>query len=199
VVKKEFSVFWLLFAAIAGSVVTIVAMALARQTRPAPIVIQPPPPTATALPAATVAPIRVYVNGAVNAAGVYELPAGSILADAVALAGDLAPEAAAAFVNLALPLSDGMHIYIPSEEETPGDTPVVVSEPADLSGPGPVNINTATAVELETLPGVGPATAQKIIAYRDENGPFATIEDIMLVAGIGEVKFDGLKELITVH
>jgi competence protein ComEA len=101
-----------------------------------------------------------------------------------------------------------MQIYVPSLAEVSEAAVPVVSDPAPLTrsgevidmtaGGGLVNINTAGLEELDSLPGIGPSTAQKILDYRDENGRFNTIEELMNVSGIGEAKFDGVKDLITV-
>jgi competence protein ComEA len=149
--------------------------------------------------------MRVYISGAVAAPAVYPLPPGSIIDDLVRAAGGFSAEADPAAVNLAQPLADGMQVHVPVRAEAL-PTPPPVSAPAagvrsggvtvDLTGL--VDINTATAAQLEALPGVGPATAADIIAYRETNGPFATIEAIMDVPGIGEGKFAEMKALIRV-
>lgn len=207
-VEKKVSVWWMPVCLFLGATGAFLFMTLSERVRPAPIVIEPPPPTPLPSPTPTPRPIRVYVSGEVVAAAVYELPADSIVADAVEAAGDFTEEAAADLVNLAQPLADGMHIHIPAaaEVEVAGERPIV-SGPAGGSsasvGAGRdgdlVNINTASMEELETLPGVGPATAQNIIDYREANGPFERIEEIMDVSGIGEAKFEQMEELITVE
>jgi competence protein ComEA len=180
-------------------------MQAGKRIAPAPIVIEtvaPRPtaePTFTPLPTATAAPLLVYVSGEVARPAVYELAPGSIIEDAMLAAGGATAAAELAGVNLALRLADGMHIHIPAKGEM-GAIPVVSGGEASSSerGPaGPVNINTATAEELETLPGIGPATAGAIIEYREANGPFARIEEIMDVTGIGEAKYEQIRELIT--
>ena len=184
-----------------GAIFASVLLVLLRQTQPAPIVIQTPLPTWTPSPTETPAPLSVYVSGEVRYADVYYLPPGSIVRDLVERAGSFTDDAAVDAVNLAEPLVDGMHIYIPSiDEATP---PPVIRTSSDAgaeeSGGPTVNINTATAAELDTLPGVGPATATKIIEYREANGPFAQIEEIMDVSGIGEAKFEAMKDHIVVE
>jgi len=170
-----------------------------RQTT-VPIELLPP------LPTPTQTPLRVHILGAVNAPGVYELPRGSILQDALNAAGGLAPSADASRLNLAKPLNDGEQIVIP-EVLAPGQpTPTpdarvpLPTAPPDSAAPitGLININTATQAELEALPEVGPATAQRLIEYRNANGPFATIEDIQNVRGIGPATFEAIKPFITV-
>jgi competence protein ComEA len=183
------------------------AMSLLNQVRPAPIVIVAPEPTP--LPELTATPglIRVFVNGAVKQAAVYELPPNSLVQQAIEAAGGFMEEANTAVINLAQPLSDGLQIYVPTQgEEVTAPALLTVSNPvpgdtAETSSTIPgslININTATGAELEELPGIGPTTAQNILDHRDANGPFATIESIMDVSGIGDGRFNQIKELITV-
>lgn len=191
-----------------GSAVTAVGLTMANRVRPAPIVIVPPEPTTPPEPTATPGPMRVYVNGAVAAPDVYELPPGSLVADALEAAGGWTAEANTAVVNLAQSLTDGAQVYVPSQDEEAAVPAVVVEsrttsldvleDTGATSSGGLVNINTATAEELDALPGIGPSTAQKILDYRDENGRFNSIEEIMNVSGIGEAKFNSVKDLITV-
>lgn len=189
-----------------GVIVGVGGMAVSNRTRPAPIVIQPPAPPAAAGPTATPAPLTVFVNGQVVRPAVYELPAGAIVADAIEQAGGFAADAYQEIVNLAQPLADGMQINVPSRSAVVA-TPAVIVAPATSGGAvggggmaagGRVNLNTATLAELEELPGVGPSTAQKIIDYREDNGPFGAIEEVMNVSGIGEAKFAEMEPFITV-
>ncbi len=198
---------WLVVGMFLGIIVGVGGLTLSKQVQPAPIVIVPPEPTPAPAATATPGPIRVFVNGKVTEPAVYELPPGSLVEAAIEAAGGFAAEADTAVVNLAQPLSDGVQVYVPSEEE---DVPVpltVVSKPntspamASAGGStavGLININTATIEELDTLPGIGPSTAQKIIEHRESAGPFAAIENIMDVTGIGEAKFAKIKDQITV-
>lgn len=192
-----------------GIIVTLVGMTLFKQTQPAPIMITPPEPTITAVPTETPGPIQVFVNGAVAAEAVYTLPPNSILQDAVQAAGGFAPEANEAVVNLAQPLFNGAQVYIPFLTEEAG-TPTAVtiieaaseanqSEQDAATAGAVVNINTADSAQLDTLPGIGPSTAEKIVAYREENGPFSVIEEIMDVPGIGAGKFAEIRDLITIE
>ncbi len=191
-----------------GSAVTAVGLTMTNRVKPAPIVITPPEPTPQPEPTATSGPMRVYVSGAVTAPAVYELPLDSRVEQAIEAAGGFNDEANTAVVNLAQPLMDGAQVYVPSQEETAAAPPVVadsrtaslnvLSDTAVTDAGGLVNINTANSEELDTLPGIGPSTAQKILNYRDENGRFNAIEEIMNVSGIGEAKFNSIKELITV-
>lgn len=186
---------------------------LRRQAQPAPIEILPDTSAATPSPFAspvppTAGPLRVYVSGAVVRPAVYALPPGSIIDDAVRAAGGFAAGADTVAVNLAQPVADGMQVHVPLLGETMA-TPPPVSLPPDagpttaarmggITSSGLININTATQADLEMLPGIGPSTAANIIAHREANGPFATLEAIMDVPGIGEGRFEAIRELITV-
>ncbi len=163
----------------------------------APVVVSTPLPTPTPFHTPTPALIRVHVSGAVLDPAVYELVVGSIVQDAVDAAGGPAADADLDHINLAVELNDQQQVYVPRQGET--NPPPVISGGESDSGEtagAQVNINTATATELETLPRVGPATAQRILEYREENGPFATIEDIQNVSGIGPATFEGFREMI---
>lgn len=163
-----------------------------------PIVISTPFPTSTRVPTPTPSPIRVYVSGAVNDPAVYELELGSIVQDAIDAAGGPVSDADLEGINLALELKDQQQVHVPREGEA-SPPPVVSGGASEEEAKGAaVNINTATAVELEKLPGVGPVTAEKIVEYREENGPFESIEEIQDVPGIGEKTFEGMEGMIIV-
>ena len=144
--------------------------------------------------------IVVHVCGCVQTPGVYELNEGSRLIDAVTLAGGFTKEAAQDFVNQAMVIVDGQKIEIPSVEEVKAG--FVVEDPNHVqteSGTDKrININLATKEELMTLPGIGEAKAQSIIAYRNENHGFQSIDDIQQIAGIKEAIYSKVKDLITV-
>lgn len=146
--------------------------------------------------------IVVHVDGAVAEPGVYELPSGSRANDAVIAAGGLLDDADTSTINLAATLSDGEKLYIPTEGEevtvSTTSTSTTTSTSDDSSETELININTATAEELDELPGIGEATAAAIIEDRETNGEFTSIEDIMRVSGIGEAKFANIKDLICV-
>lgn len=130
--------------------------------------------------------------------GVYELPSGSIARQAIEKAGGALDNAAIDWINLAATLSDGEQLTVPIHAE-PGD-PTSVSHPEGQSpSKDPLNINTATAPELERLPGIGPSLAQKIVENRDKYGPFEKVEDITRVSGIGPAKFEQIRDLICVR
>ena len=155
----------------------------------------------------------VYVSGYVNNPGVYELSAGSRVIDAIDAAGGYSKEAYDNYLNLASLIADGQMIYVPSEEEVEsGSIERGVASGADGSGVGGVtggngggnssgsgalvNINQASKEELMTLPGIGESKADKIIAYREENGRFSTPEGIMEISGIKDVLYNKIKDKI---
>ncbi len=171
-----------------------------------------PPPTASLW--------VVQVSGAVVQPGVYELPAGRRVQDAVRAAGGFTSDASTTAVNLAALIKDGENIVIPANPPTPavvipratstsqpaarGENPPLTPAPLPTTQEQPattpdglININTASLEELDRLPEIGPVMAQRIIDYRTTNGPFAAIEDIMNVQGIGPATFEKIKTLIT--
>ena len=155
--------------------------------------------------------IIVHITGEVKYWGVLELEKGSRIIDAVNKAGGFTDEADTEKVNLAYELTDGVKVYIPSKNvdkesnittqeyitTESGDNEIVEETEMKHSSNILVNINEATQTELETLPGIGPSIALKIILYRKENGKFSTIEDIKNISGIGENKFESIKDLIS--
>lgn len=159
---------------------------ITRPPRGEPIILLPPP---------TQSPIMVYVGGEVSNAGLYALPLGSRVNDAIQAAGGFTDNADTRTLNLAKLLKDGEQIEVP-KVLLPGSTENGTKS-FSLSS-ALVNINTATLEELETLPEIGPKTAQYIIDFRNANGPFNKIEDIQDVPDIGPVTFEKIKELITI-
>lgn len=183
------------------------------------------PATAVAAATATVPVLRVYVTGAVERPGIVTLRGEPRVADAVLAAGGLAPDAAGAAVNLAAWVQDGAHVHVPAESETAmaaagsnltsqgeGNAPrllgVMGSGTASGSRPGGsgpqasagrLNINTATAAELEQLPGIGPALAERIVAYREVHGPFRSVDEMLAVSGIGEKTLARFADRISVQ
>lgn len=157
-------------------------------------------------PESVAASIFVHIDGAVVAPGVYELTrlTGALprVNDAVIAAGGLAEDADTSALNLAAVLSDGEKIHVPRQGEAVAaeQTSSGAASRSDVgaSSSGVININTATAEELDSLPGIGPSTAAAIVEDRERNGPFASPEDLMRVSGIGEGKFSKLKGQISV-
>jgi competence protein ComEA len=181
-----------------GLLVAGIILVVATPPRGVPLSLQPMP---------TRAPILVHVDGAVHSPGVYSLPTGSSVQDAIEAAGGLTENAETRTVNLARILQDGEQIYIPEynsdHPEEPNLSLETAPQPAPDSPPEdgnqtayPVNINPAQAYELETLPGIGPGKAADIISYREVHGPFMKIEDIMNNDGIAEGTFTEIKDLI---
>lgn len=167
--------------------------------------------------------IIVHISGAVNKEGIVELKENSRIADAIEKAEGLKEEACIDEINLAYILEDGMKIHIPTKEEVNSEKEVQSQEyitksrgtnveddsknnnnssqspnGTTLVQNSKININTATQTELETLPGIGPSTAVKIINYREQQGKFKSVEDIKNVSGIGDSKFNKIKDLIRV-
>jgi competence protein ComEA len=140
----------------------------------------------TMLPSATPSKITIYINGAVATPGLYTLPEGSRVDDALKASGGSLPGAEMSNINLATLLTDGQQINIPGIVDT------------SHVNVGRVNINTATVEELNTLPGIGPTTAQAIVDYRLQNGPFQTIQDIQNVQGIGPATYALIQDYINV-
>jgi competence protein ComEA len=154
--------------------------------------------------------IFVHVLGAVAQPGLFEVEDGARVVDVVAAAGGLLPTADQTGVNLARLVSDGEQLYIPAVGEVPpgqaGGAPGGAVPGAGVAGAGAggsgaaatVNLNTATAADLDTLPRIGPAMAQRILDYREAEGRFASVEDLQNVTGIGEKTFAALKDLVSV-
>jgi len=139
----------------------------------------------------------VHISGAVPRPGVYALPKGARVQEAISAAGGFLAEADKANINLAALIEDGEKLDIPYIE---GASPVLATpeEAVVVTTTELIDINIASQAELESLPGIGPTTAQKIIEYRDANGPFLSTEDIINVPGIGPGTYERIKDLITV-
>jgi competence protein ComEA len=179
-----------------------------RRPQPVAFQLQPPPATATPAPSPTPAPITVDVAGAVLRPGVYELPASARSADAITAAGGFAPSADQAALSLAQPLQDGDKLIVPEAGANRSASAAIVPEAPDVgasrgsvldvAGVALININTASALELEALPAIGPVTAQAIVDYRTTHGNFRSVEEIVSVKGIGPATLEKIKLLITV-
>lgn len=182
---KQMAIYTLINLLLVGAVVFLM-----RRPEPGAMEIVTPPPTPTP------SPLRVYVSGAVLKPDVYSLPPGSIVKDALVAAGGPSPEADLDSINLAMPLKDGMHVLIPRKGEA---SPVAASVLSPQSTSPLININTASQAELESLPGIGPVLARRIIEFRQTHGPFNSIEELKKVPGIGEATFSRIKDYITVR
>jgi competence protein ComEA len=148
--------------------------------------------------------VVVHVAGAVVSPGVRRLPPGSRVTDALDAAGGALPGADLPRINLAALLVDGQQVYVPKPgEELPVAAGAGLPGGTGAAGGGPVpgarvDLNTATAEQLDTLPGVGPATASAIIAHREQHGPFTSVDQLLDVRGIGEAKLEQLRDLVSV-
>lgn len=162
--------------------------------RPAAAIAPPASPAAPSVAASPAgAPLFVHVAGAVRRPGLYELAPGGRVADAIAAAGGAGARADLGLLNLAAPLTDGMKIEVLGK----GAARSPASEPATPGAPAAVSLNSADAAALETIPGVGPVTAAAILAYRDEAGPFTSIEQLMDVSGIGPATLESIRPYVT--
>lgn len=154
--------------------------------------------------------IVIHITGAVQKTGILILPEGARIADAIDASGGSTESADLDEVNLAYVLQDGQKVYIPSKEDkvkleskayimSGSGNNVIVQEVNEKGGNKKVNINSATQSELENLPGVGEAIASRIIEYRQQNGKFSKVEDLQNVKGIGDAKFNNMKEYVMVQ
>jgi competence protein ComEA len=181
-------------ALVLGALALALALALAnRMLRDAGTAYDAPAPHASAaVPAVPRSLVVVDVVGAVRRAGLYRLPQGSRIADALARAGGATRKAELDLVNLAAPLADGSQIVVP--------TRAAARQAGGGGGPsapaGPVHLNSATEADLEALPGVGPVTAQKILDYRQHHGAFGSVDELDAIPGIGPKRLDQLRDLV---
>lgn len=173
-----------------GFLATGILLLVARKPSGRPVELLFPP---------TPEPIMVHVTGAVVSPGVYELPAGSRVLQAVQAAGGFSDEANQETVNLAASLSDGMMVRVPMVgEELAGD--VLRSGTGDeVTGIEPVDLNSATKEDLMRLPNIGPTRAEAIINYRETYGPFQSVEEIINVSGIGMDTYEVVRDLVIVR
>jgi competence protein ComEA len=172
-----------------GLASTGLILLLIRQPRQYPIQLLPPP---------TPGPLSVHVAGAAERPGVYLLPRDSIVQDALAAAGGPTSSADLDRINLAANLEDGQRVYIP-QIKTSGSSAEGHVLPSEINPDQMININTASAAELELLPGIGPSLAKEIIDHRSANGLFNTADDLLAVSGIGPAKVALIRDLITFH
>ena len=196
--KPGWAATWLIgFSIVLSLLVAGIILLVSSQPRGEPIRLHPPPSPPL---------LVIQVSGAVAQPGVYQLAPGSRVQDAIRAAGGALPEASLGTINQAAPIEDGDMVWVPfsvpengQDPETPPAFPSRLPESApEVAVEFPVNINTATAEELEALPGIGTELARRIIEYRTVNGPFTDPEDIQNVDGIGSGKFEAIKDLITV-
>jgi competence protein ComEA len=163
----------------------------------APDVVAPVEPVSDASKPATQPALVVHVVGAVRRPGLFRLREGERVADAVARAGGATGKAYLAGLNLAAPLVDGIQVVVPTKAAADAGAGLP-GQPGAAGELGPkVSLATATAEELDELPGVGPVTAQTIIDYRTEHGPFRSVDDLDAVPGIGPTRVEQLRELVT--
>jgi competence protein ComEA len=137
----------------------------------------------------------VHVVGAVRRPGLYRLPAGSRIADAVRRAGGPTRRADTELVNLAAPVADGVQVVVPRKAPPAGAAGDLGEDSGSSAPQGPVHLNTATLEDLDALPGVGPVTAQKILDYRQEHGAFSSVDELDAVPGIGPARLEELRDL----
>ncbi|HET7011273.1 MAG TPA: ComEA family DNA-binding protein [Anaerolineales bacterium] len=173
-----------LFAVLLGATASGLLFLSVSKPRGKPIELLPPP---------TPSPLRIHVAGAVQRPGVYGLAPGSIVEDALRAAGGATSDADVDRINLAAPLTDGERISVPRSVTPAPDAPDD-SDP----GNGALDLNEATASDLEKLPGIGPGLAQAIIQYRTAHGPFRRVEDLLLVPGIGPSRLAQIRDLVRV-
>lgn len=185
---------------IAALAVTVGIGILRSASAPVDEVVFDEPPASSPAPSAEA--LYVHVSGAVAVPGLYVLESDARVVDAIASAGGFADDADADAVNLARPLDDGEQLYVPRDGELPSAVPPGASGggsgAARAGGDGLVNLNTADAAALETLPRIGPALAARIIAWRDGNGGFTSVDDLLAVPGIGDKMLASLRDLVKV-
>ena len=188
-----------LLAAVAALVLLLLAARFllpAGTTTPA-APLPPPPGLGTSAAGTPHARVVVDVAGAVRQPGLYRLEQGARIADAIARAGGATPKADLAQVNLAAPLADGEQVVVP-KRGLPGSAPAGGGGSAGAGGTpaAPVQLSSATLEQLDTLPGVGPATAQKILDYRTKHGAFSSVDELDAVPGIGPKRLEQLRDLV---
>jgi competence protein ComEA len=180
-----------LAAAILALVLVVVAWRHAAAGSPAPLRVAPIAP-ARASPAVAARLLVVDVVGAVRRPGLVRLREGSRVADAIAHAGGLARGAERGGVNFAAPVSDGQQVLVPQR----GAVAVGAGAGSATPSSGPVSLSSATAAQLDALPGVGPVTAEKIVAYRQQHGAFRSVDELDAISGIGPSRIADLRGLV---
>ncbi len=178
-----------------GAVVLVVVLALAGRMllRPHAATVPPPVRVAAAAPAAKPAKLFVDVVGAVRRPGLYRVPDGARVADAVRRAGGPTPKAQLELLNLAARVADGEQVVVPRR----GAVGAVPAGGTSATAPGgPVHLNSATLEQLDALPGIGPVTAQKILDYRQQHGGFGSVDELDAVPGLGPARLADLRDLV---
>ena len=185
---------------LAGAVVVVVVLALAGRTllRPGHTAVPPPVRVATHTRTTTVAQMFVDVVGAVRRPGLYRVPDGARVADALARAGGVTSKAQLELVNLAARVADGEQVVVPrrGSASVPSAGGAGAGAGAGSVPTGPVHLNSATLEQLDALPGVGPVTAQKIVDYRQQHGGFGSVDELDAVPGIGPARLGNLRGLV---
>jgi competence protein ComEA len=185
---------------VAVALVAVAVRHLHAQAAPPRLAVEPIRPAAKAPAAgsARAGPVLVVdVEGSVRRPGLVRLPAGSRVVDAVAQAGGVTRAADRSSINLAAPVSDGQQVLVPSRASAGGtSSPGGGSTSGAGAAAGPVSLSSASAEQLDTLPGVGPVTAQKIVDYRAEHGAFHSVEELDAIPGIGPARLADLKGLV---
>jgi competence protein ComEA len=184
----------------------VVVAALAAVFLAGRVFVAKPHPAAVSVEGARIAAPRVArqpgrsvvidVTGAVRRPGLYRLPEGSRIADAIARAGGTTRRADAKLVNLAAPLVDGEQVLVPARIVGSSAGAASAAPGATAAPAAPVDLNTATPEQLDALPGVGPVTAQKIVAYREAHGPFTSVDELDAIPGIGPARIADLRGLV---
>lgn len=183
--------------AVLAAVALVGGYGVSMRSRPKPVrvALGSPQPSAPA-GSASASGFYVHVAGAVHRPGLYRMPPGSRVDDAIRLAGGATADADLNSLNLATKVKDGDKVLVPQRGQSQG-----AGEAAAAGGPSQtqqINLNTATAEQLDALPGIGPALAQRIVAYREQHGGFRTVDELQKVPGIGPAKFEQVKDLVTV-
>src|SRR4051794_3400156 len=173
----------------------LVAVVLGSRLLPAPASPGPASPAAVPVRVAGAAPpashVVVDVEGAVRRPGLYRLRSGARIAEAIAHAGGVTRAGERAAVNFAAPVADGAQIFVP--RRLPGSP---TGSPPPMAAVGPLSLSSATAEQLDPLPGIGPVTAQKIVDYRQLHGPFRSVDELDAIAGIGPARLESLRGLV---
>jgi competence protein ComEA len=181
----------------AGCVVLLLLLGSKLLARPqASAGLAPPAAAPTETAAAAPAELVVDVVGAVRRPGLYRLTQGARIADAVTRAGGATAKADLALINLAAPLADGEQVIVPRRGAAALGAPAGAGSAAGAPSSGPVHLSTATLEQLDSLPGIGPVTAQKILDYRQKHGAFTSVDGLDAVPGIGPARLDQLKDLV---